>query len=127
MPITPKKILIVEDDLILASALRAGLEEEGFEVIETHDGLEGLAAAKKHLPNLTLCDISMPKMDGFTMLEQMRQTTWGQYLTVMMLTNLNDKENISLALKNYAFRYFVKSDWDLSQIIEEVKKELKAK
>jgi DNA-binding response OmpR family regulator len=127
MSIAPKKILIVEDDLILASALRAGLEEEGFEVIETHDGLEGLAAAEKHLPNLTLCDISMPKMDGFTMLEQMRQTTWGQYLTVMMLTNLNDKENISLALKNYAFRYFVKSDWDLSQIIQEVKKELKVK
>jgi len=121
----PKKILIVEDDLILASALRSSLEEEGFEVIEAHDGIDGLIMAEKNLPDLTLCDINMPKMNGLEMLEKMRSTKWGQYLSVIMLTNLTDKENISMALKHSAFRYFVKSDWDLSQIIEEIKKELK--
>jgi len=118
-----KKILIIEDDLILAKALRASLEEEKFEVIEAHDGFEGLEAAEKNLPDLILCDISMPKMDGLTMLEKMRQTDWGQKLSVIMLTNFSDEEKISLALKHSVFRYLVKSDWDLSQIIEEVKKE----
>lgn len=120
-----KKILIIEDDLSLAKALRASLEEEGFEVIESHDGIAGLEAAEKNLPDLTICDISMPKMDGLTMLKKMRTTDWGKNLPVIMLTNFDDVERISLALKHSAFRYFVKSDWDLSKIIEEIKKELK--
>lgn len=120
-----KKILIVEDDLSLAKALRASLEEEAFSVIEAHDGLEGLEAAEKNVPDLIICDINMPKMDGLSMLENMRKTVWGKNLRVIMLTNFSDGEKISLALKNAAFRYLVKSDWDLAQIIEEVKKELK--
>lgn len=118
-----KKILIIEDDLSLAKALRASLEEEKFEVLEAHDGLEGLASAEKNLPDLILCDISMPKMDGLSMLAALRKTEWGKNLSVIMLTNFSDEEKISLALKHSVFRYLVKSDWDLSQIIEEVKKE----
>ncbi|MCX6797763.1 MAG: response regulator [Candidatus Falkowbacteria bacterium] len=118
-----KKILIIEDDLILAKALRASLEEEKFEVSEAHDGFEGLAAAEKNLPDLILCDISMPKMDGLTMLATMRDTAWGKNLSVIMLTNFSDEEKISVALKHSVFRYLVKSDWDLSQIIAEIKKE----
>ncbi|MFA5131686.1 MAG: response regulator [Patescibacteria group bacterium] len=121
----PKKILIVEDDLSLAKALRVSLEGEKFEVIEAHDGLEGLAAAEKNLPNLILCDINMPKMDGLSMLSAMRQTDWGKDLSVIMLTNFSDGDKISEALKNSVFRYLVKSDWDLAHIIEEVKKEMK--
>ncbi len=120
-----KKILLVEDDLSLAKALRASLEGEKFEVIEAHDGLEGLAAAEKYLPNLILCDINMPKMDGLSMLSAMRQTDWGKDLSVIMLTNFSDGDKISEALKNSVFRYLVKSDWDLAHIIEEVKKEMK--
>lgn len=119
-----KKILIIEDDLSLATALRAGLEEEGFSVLESHDGEEGLALAEKNIPDLILCDISMPKMDGLTMLSKLRQTDWGKDLSVIMLTNFSDEEKISLALKHSVFRYLVKSDWDLAQIIEEIKKEL---
>lgn len=120
-----KKILIVEDDLSLATALRAGLEEEGFNVIEAHDGELGLKMAEDNLPNLIICDIAMPKMDGLEMLAAMRKTSWGKNLSVVMLTNFGDVDRISAALSYSSFRYFVKSDWDLSKIIEEVKKELK--
>lgn len=119
-----KKILIIEDDLILAKALRASLEEEDFMVLEAHDGVEGLKMAEKNLPDLILSDIAMPKMDGLAMLEAMRKTPWGKNLSVIMLTNFSDEEKISIALKHSVFRYLVKSDWDLAQIIEEVKKEL---
>ncbi|NCT54592.1 response regulator [Candidatus Falkowbacteria bacterium] len=120
-----KKILIVEDDLSLASALRAGLEDEGFNVIEAHDGGLGLKMVEDNLPNLIICDIAMPKMDGLEMLAAMRKTSWGKSLSVFMLTNFSDANRISTALSYSSFRYFVKSDWDLSKIIEEVKKELK--
>jgi len=119
-----KKILIVEDDKLLIKALGAKLREEKFDVFEAYDGAEGLVMAKKHKPDLMLCDINMPKMDGLTMLKEMRQTDWGADMKVMMLTNYNDKEKVSEALNQYVFRYLVKSDWDLDQIADEVKKNL---
>lgn len=120
-----KRILIVEDDMTLAEALSISLKDEGFEVTEAHDGLEGLKKAEEILPDLILCDINMPKMDGLTMLSEMRASKWGANLNVMMLTNYSDQQKISEALNHSVFSYLVKSDWDLAQIVEEVKKKLK--
>lgn len=120
-----KKILIVEDDTNLAKALSISLEEEGFEVSNAYDGVEGLKLAESIVPNLILCDINMPKKDGLSMLLEMREKEWGKYIPVIMLTNYSDQHNISEALKHSVFSYLVKSDWDLEQIIGEVKKKLK--
>jgi DNA-binding response OmpR family regulator len=120
-----KKILIVEDDKLLIKALSAKLREEKFEVLEAYDGEEGLIVAKKKKPDLILCDINMPKKDGLTMVKELRDTDWGANLTVIMLTNYSDKEKVSEALNQYVFRYLVKSDWDLDQIADEIKKKLK--
>ncbi len=120
-----KKILIIEDDINLAEALDISLKEEGYEVSKAHDGLQGLELAEKNKPELILCDINMPKMDGITMLSKMRQTNWGKNIEVIMLTSYSDQQNISQALKHSVFSYLVKSDWDLEQIVEEVKKKLK--
>lgn len=120
-----KKILIAEDDSNLAKALGMSLEEEGFEVFNAYDGLEGLELAKSKKPDLILCDINMPKMDGLSMLLEMRQTDWGKDISVIMLTNYSDQNNISEALKHSVFNYLVKSDWNLEQIVGEVKKKLR--
>jgi len=120
-----KTILIVEDDVALVEALSISLKEENFEVYEAHNGEEGLIFAEKILPDLILCDINMPKMDGLTMLSKIRKTKWGANLLFIMLTNYSDQEKISRALSNSVFSYLVKSDWDLSQIVTEIKKKLK--
>jgi DNA-binding response OmpR family regulator len=119
-----KRILIVEDDIVLAETLSISLVEEQFQVFEAHDGEEGLSLAEEIKPDLILCDINMPKMDGLTMLSKIRETSWGKDLLVIMLTNYSDRQNISEALKHSVFSYLVKSDWDLSQIVDEVKKQL---
>lgn len=120
-----KKILIVEDDKNLAKAVSVSLEEEGFEVSNAHDGIEGLKSAESIKPDLMLLDINMPKMDGLTMLLEMRQKDWGKDIPVIMLTNYSDQHNVSEALKHSVFTYLVKSDWDLGQIVEAVKKKLR--
>lgn len=122
-----KKILIVEDDENLAEALSISLKEEGFNIFKASDGLEGLSLAEKNKPDLILCDISMPKMDGITMLAELRKNDWGKEIQVIMLTSFSDQQNISEALKHSVFSYLVKSDWDLEQIVEEVKKKLSLK
>lgn len=120
-----KKILIVEDEIALVQALKIKLKEEDFEVFEAYDGIEGLVMAEKHHPDLILCDIAMPKMDGLTMLDKMRATDWGGDIAVIMLTNSGSKEKLSKALNNWVTRYLVKSDWDLEKIVEEIKKTIK--
>lgn len=119
-----KKILIAEDDELLAKALAVSLEESGYKVFSAYDGEEALFLAEKNLPNLILLDINMPKMDGLSMLKEMRATAWGKGIKVIILTNLNDENRVLEALKNSVFSYLIKSDWDLDKIVKKVKDEL---
>ena len=119
-----KKILIAEDDILLANTLATSLKEEGFEVFLAHDGLQGLSLAKKHNPDLILCDINMPKMDGISMLKKIRSSDWGKNFNFIMLTNLSDEDKVLEALKNSVFTYLVKSDWELDKVVDKIKENL---
>ncbi|MFA4942769.1 MAG: response regulator [Patescibacteria group bacterium] len=119
-----KKILIVEDDVLLVKAISYEFEQENFEVFTAGNGEDGLLMAEQHLPDLILADINMPKMDGLTMLKALRGTEWGKNMIVIMLTNYSDEQRVLEALSQKAFYYLVKSDWDLSQIVTKVKEKL---
>ncbi len=60
-----KKILVIEDTEDNRQILRDLLGMAGYEMIEAHDGAEGVAMAERHLPDLILMDIQMPVMDGY--------------------------------------------------------------
>lgn len=119
-----KKILVVEDDNSLLNVLRDKLAKEGFEVIRTQNGEEGLAAAFSGHPDLILLDILMPKMDGIAMLKQLRQDEWGKTVPVILLTNVGDVKHISDAVNNNVTDYLVKSDWDLVAVVKKIKDKL---
>jgi len=119
-----KKILIVEDDVLLVKAISYEFEQENFEVFTAGNGEDGLKMAEQHLPDLILADINMPKMDGLAMLKALRATGWGKNMLVIMLTNYSDEQRVLEALSQKAFYYLVKSDWDLSQIVAKVKEKL---
>ncbi len=120
-----QKILVVEDDQLLIKALSIKLAQEGYQVFEARDGEMGLKMAEEHKPDLILLDILMPKMDGLAMLKKMRASSWGGDIKVLILTNYTDKEKVSEALNQYVLRYMVKSNWDLDQIVAEIKSKLK--
>jgi DNA-binding response OmpR family regulator len=71
MPEDRKKILCIEDDLETAALIGEDLAERGYEVLSAHDGHAGLAAILGGHPDLVLCDISMPVMSGFEVLERL--------------------------------------------------------
>ncbi len=119
-----KKILIVEDDTVLAKTLSEYLKEEGFIVYLAEDGLEGYDLAKKNEPDLVLCDINMPKMDGLAMLKKIRAEDWGKRLRIIMLTNYSDEAKVLEALRNSVFNYLVKSDWELEKVVDKIKEQL---
>ena len=115
-----KKILLVEDDEVLASVYRARLEMEDFEVMEVHDGEQALTAALKYRPDLMILDAMMPKISGFDVLDILRNTPETMNLQIIMLTALSQESDRERAEKLGVDEYLVKSQVMISDVIEKV-------
>lgn len=79
-------ILIIEDEINIASLLQTCVESEGYCCHVTHDGKAGLAAFKQLEPNLIILDLMLPEMDGLEVCTQIRQSGACKNPYVMMLT-----------------------------------------
>ena len=118
------KILIIEDEASMTKALKDKLSHEGYEVISSKDGEDGLNKALEEHPDLILLDIIMPKMDGLTVLKKLREDEWGKNAEVIILTNLSDNEEISRAISDGKGEYLIKTDWKMEDIVNKVKSKL---
>jgi len=67
------RVLIVEDDPLIRANVLELLTEEGYEVISAQDGADGIALAKARVPSLVVCDITLPKLDGYAVLRAIRE------------------------------------------------------
>lgn len=121
------KILLVEDEKIIAKAYQIGFEHAGFSVVNAYDGEDGLEKARAERPDIILLDLIMPKMDGITMLEKMRKEEWGKDLPVLILTNSNDLKRHERADELKISDFLLKSEWSLGLLIKRVKETLKIK
>ena len=83
-------ILLVEDNRDYAATLRANLEREGYEVAVAATGLEGLERAKASMPDLIILDLMLPAMNGFTVLQRLRDE--GREIPVLIMTALGTEE-----------------------------------
>lgn len=84
------KILIIDDSRFARLKLSDNLNDGGFEVIEAAHGEEGLTATREHKPDVIICDLLMPIMDGFTFLEKIKEE--GIDTPVLVLTSdIQDK------------------------------------
>ena len=119
-----KKILLVEDDEVLASVYRARLEMEDFEVMEVHDGEQALTAALKYRPDLMILDAMMPKISVFDVLDILQNTPETMNLQIIMLTALSQESDRERAEKLGVDEYLVKSQVMISDVIEKVREHL---
>ena len=83
-------ILLVEDNRAYAETLKSNLEREGYEVTVAATGLAGLEAAKKDTPDLIILDLMLPAMNGFTVLQRLRDE--GHETPVLIMTALGTEE-----------------------------------
>ena len=87
------KILCVEDDRETAALIAEELVDRGFEVSVAHSGQEGLVAILRDRPDLVLCDISMPVMSGFEVLERLTEVAPQLgHIPFVFLTALTDRD-----------------------------------
>ncbi len=117
-------ILIVEDDTFLLNIYKTKFEFENFKVSTAENGEVGLAEARKKHPDLILLDILMPKVDGFTFLQELKKDKTIQDIPVILLTNLGQKDDVQKGLDLGAKDYIIKAHFKPSEILEKVRKVL---
>ncbi len=120
-----KKILLIEDEEYLQQTLSEYLADEKFEVIGAMDGQSGLELVQEKMPDVVLLDIILPKMDGFKVLEEIKKSEKTKNIPVILLTNLENMEDIQKAFEKGAAAYLIKSDFKLEEVIAKIKEILK--
>jgi len=104
-----KKVLIIDDEEDLTFFVKANLELAGdYEVNIANSGKEGLKIAARYKPDLILLDIMMPHMDGFEVLERLKNTPKTTSIPVIMLTAKGDEDSKVKSATLYNECYIVK-------------------
>lgn len=104
-PQRSQTILVVEDEVTLASALSYNLRKNGFTVVSAGDGLEGLHAAQNGRPDAIVLDLMLPKMDG---IEVCRRVRAGSNVPILMLTAKSEEMDKVIGLELGADDYMTK-------------------
>lgn len=115
------KVLIVEDEEILLTALSEELNQEGFQTVLAKDGVEGVEKCQSEKPDLVLLDLVMPRLDGIGALKQMKENESTRSIPVVILTNLSDYDKVSDALSLGAMDYLVKANYRLEELVFKIK------
>lgn len=117
-----KKVLLVEDDALLAGILMNSLSSEKFEAVNIKDGLQALEAAKKFQPDVVLLDLILPGLDGFEVLRQLKSENKLKKIPVFIISNLDSISDVKSAKALGAEDYFIKANTDIEKIIKVIKK-----
>ena len=115
------KILLIEDDELLANLYAEKFKNEGYEVFTSNNGLDGIKLADVEIPSMILLDIMMPKMDGFMALKRLRKNEKTKNIPVILLTNLGQEEDVKRGKALGADDYFIKANHTPSEIVAKVK------
>ena len=115
------KILLIEDDPFLLSMYSAKFELEGFAVIAAVDGEEGWQKAQTVGPDIILLDIMLPKMNGFDVLEKIKSDPRTRDIPVILLSNLNQKDEIDRGFASGAADYLIKAHYMPSEVVSRIK------
>jgi len=115
-------ILLIEDDSFLISMYSTKFEIEGFNIISANNGEKGLEAVSKNKVDIILLDILMPKMNGFEVLKNLKKQQKTAKIPVILLTNLNQKDEIDKGLTLGADDYLVKAHFMPSEVVNKIKK-----
>ena len=103
-----KKVLVIDDSADIRLIIGETLDMFGFQPLMAEDGERGVAMALEHLPDLIICDVHMPKLDGFGTLEQLRQNESTATIPFMFLSGAVERPNVRRGMEMGADDYLTK-------------------
>lgn len=115
-----KKILIIEDTMEVRENIVEILELYGYEVIEAENGKVGVELANEHIPDLILCDITMPELDGYGVLKVLSSSQKTHQIPFIFLTAMSEQADLRKGMNLGADDYITKpfDDSELLQVID---------
>lgn len=102
------KILVIEDEQLIRNSVVEQLKAEGFDTIEAENGRVGLTWAREHKPDLIICDVVMPEVDGFQVLSSLRQEPATALMPFVFITSLTDRADMRRGMELGADDYLPK-------------------
>ena len=102
------KILVIEDELFVRENIVELLEAEDFEVFSTENGILGILWAQENIPDLVICDVMMPEINGYEVLAEMRELPMTSLTPFIFLTAMADKGDIRQGMELGADDYLTK-------------------
>lgn len=118
----PIKIVLAEDEPLIATAYQKGLTYFGFDVTLVGDGKKALEVIERDPPNVLLLDFIMPIMNGMEVLEVISSKPELKQLPVIFLTNLGQPSDAERVIGLGAKAYLIKANLSLDDLIENIHK-----
>ncbi|HUP68930.1 MAG TPA: response regulator [Acidimicrobiales bacterium] len=113
------RVLVVDDDPVIQNLLRVNFEMEGYEVIVASDGVEGLERARRDAPDVVVCDIMMPRMDGLTVAREMKADPATAGIPILLLSAKAQQADVQAGVDAGADDYVTKP-FDPLNLLERV-------
>ena len=121
VPVTVKKILIVDDEEDFCYFVKLNLEEtKQFEVLTAHNGPEGIEMAIRYHPDLILLDIIMPKMMGTEVAEALRSNEATKNIPILFVTAILKREEVGVKRRKFGGNIFLFKPVTLDELIHEM-------
>lgn len=117
-----QKIIIVEDDSMLADIYQMKFSSSGFEVFLAENGKLALEIAKKEKVDVILTDLIMPEMDGFALTKILRSGDYDPNIKIIIFSNMDQEDNQKKLAEFKISGYITKSNYSPAKLVEEVKK-----
>ena len=119
-----KRLLLIDDDPNLILLVKDYLEFRGYEVVTAENGREALEILELDIPDMIICDVMMPEMDGYTFVEQVRQTERTSWIPVLFLSAKGQSADRVKGLNKGADVYMVKP-FEPEELVAQVESSLK--
>jgi DNA-binding NarL/FixJ family response regulator len=119
-----KKLLLIDDDPNLILLVKDYLEFRGYEVMAAGNGREALEILNEQLPDMIICDVMMPEMDGYAFIEKIRQQARTSWIPIMLLSAKGQSQDKIKGLTTGADVYMIKP-FEPDELVAQVEASLK--
>jgi len=114
------KIVVADDDRMFRKAAETTLRRQGYAVTTASDGEEALQLIRAERPDIIVLDLIMPKLQGFDVLQVLKQDSLTAAIPVIVLSSLMQEQDKQEALDLGAVAYFNKATFSLSELVKQV-------
>jgi CheY-like chemotaxis protein len=120
-----KKILVIDDEQTMRMLLDNFLSSKGYDVVQKEDGMEALEWLEGNLPDLIICDIQMPNMDGYEFLSKIRtERGFTKHTPVVMLSGASERSEDRVKCYQLGAQHYCIKPFSAVELMELIKKNL---